>query len=602
MKQVKFNISVKLIEDELSSHETNPELNIFLDARFKRTPITIGLNEQNVEIYGKLHNDIYEIPQTASIVISGFANRRNNFGAICKMDIGTNHIPIVLITNNEQKVFELPLIMHTIDNYEKAKLQVTVNSYDMAGIKIVNQKYIGNNMLGYINNIIKAEEHMPDTIPGTSKMRIPYDYSESGLELTNGTPLPAIAYVMSETPISNTLYWKNVYNVIMKRDNLDKNEWKRLSKNGKARVTGLMICYLSQYLDYIGDTIDRNTKRKKFLQKNVIGCENFGDSLSTWSGDCEDLGTGILQCYNALVSHKFKSKDKLLKEIQQIAKQYIPLLSLDAVNGAQVSDKNAPKGAHMNDNLVPIHQFRAWMRTLRDGRVLDKKLRFLYPTNIDKELPIMIGDGTGMLEPLGIDNPNVDICGYIYQLKSLKGFKKPIFRKRGEAGSFLVGSLTGMTDYFIKKGINIGSMWYTSLSSNNTVTRGAYYNDMINDHMNIGIKMHESIPKNNMNIIREGTMFRDPPHKLVLTDEHNYNHEKNKHLDHIVEKINSLNRKSGSSKRYVPIYVRPHQIDENIAERIAYGLKNLNRVWKVSYELERITDIIHGYEMRIYVK
>jgi len=357
MKTINFNIDVQLIKDEMSPEEKQPQLNVFLDARFKRNPVTIGLNAENVEITGQLSNDINEISQTSSLCFSAFAHRKNNFGDICLMDIGTTHIPIGMIINGS-KSFDLPLTMHTVDNYEKGVIRVFINDFDMADTKVVKRKFIASEMIQYINNTIKMEEKMPDTINGTYNMRIPYDYSESGFEITKGTPLPAVAYVMSETPESNTLCWKNTLKIVMKRDNLEPEDFKRLSKIGKARIMALIICCLPQYLEYIGDTIDKNTKRKKYLASRVVGCENFGDSLSTFSGDCEDLGTGIMMVYNSLVAHKFDSNEKTLIEIQQIARQYIPILSLDAVNGAQVSDKNAPKGAHMNDNIVPIHQIR----------------------------------------------------------------------------------------------------------------------------------------------------------------------------------------------------------------------------------------------------
>ena len=599
MKTVNFNINVQLIKDEMSPEEKQPQLNVFLDARFKRKPITIGLNAQNVEITGQLPIDVEEIPQTATLCLSGFAWRKNNFGDECLMDVGTTHIPIGMITNG-QKTFDLPLLMHTVNNYEKAKLEISVNSFNMDDVKVVSRKYITSEMMQYINATIKTEERMPDTISSTANMRVPYDYSESGFEMTKGTPLPAFAYVMGETPESNTLCWKNTFKIVMKRDDMEPSDFKRLSKVGKARVMALMMCCLTQYLEYIGDTIDKNTKRKKYLASRVVGCENFGSGLVTFSGDCEDLGTSIMMVYNSFIAHKFDSNEKTLIEIQQLATQYIPLLSLDAVNGAQVADKNAPKGAHINLNMVPIHQFRSWMRKTPEGKQLDNRLSSLYPKNIDSELLYMVGEGTGKLEPLGVHNPNTDLMGYVYGLRSLRKFKKPIPRKQGEAGSFLVGSLTGMTDYFIKRGVNIGSLWYTTVE-NGKVSRGAYYRDMINDHPNVGIKMHEPVSKNNMDVIREAILTRDPPHDMVLTNEYDYKYEKNEHLDHIVNEIENLDRTPGELHRYVPIYVRPYQIDVDLSSKMAYQLSGLKRVWKVDYALERITDEVFGYELRIYV-
>ncbi|MDB9801270.1 hypothetical protein OAB94_02715 [Flavobacteriaceae bacterium] len=602
MNKIKFNISIKLIKDEFSPQESAPQMRIFLDARFDRKSKITQMNANNINIDGEISNRITQLPQTTSLVFSAFAVRKNDSGSNCLMDVGVNRIPIQSIVNNKTKTYDLSLLMNTVDNYEKGVIRVTINSFEMKNIKIIDKTFLGDGLMRYINDTIETEQKMQDTVPGTSNMRIPYDYSESGIMMSGGTPMPAVAYVMSETPSSNLRFWENNYITVMQREDMDPEDWVHLDDTQKARIMALMCCYVSQYLDYISDTIDKNTKRKQYIRALVVGCENFGDCLTTGSGDCEDLGTGILQCFNALLAFKFPKKT-ILSEIQTLARQYIPLLSLDAVNGAQVSDENAPKGAHMNDNLIPIHQFRAMMRTTPEGVLLDKRVSGLYPTNINENLPFMIGEGTGKLEPLGCDNIVAQAMSYVYQTRSLSNFKKPIPRKKGEQGTFLVASLTGMTDYFIKNGINIGSLWYTTVQNNGTTTRGSYYSDMINDRKNVGILMHEKIPKKDMDVIKEAVMTRDPPQPLVLTKKHDYKHEKNIHLDYVVEYIAKLNRSPGENlQNRVPVYVRPHQINSSIAGNMAIEFGKLEKIWKVEYNLERVTDEIWGYEMRIYVQ
>lgn len=605
MKSVNIRFRLKLVKNELSPEEKEPEIHIFWDGRFKRRPVLAKLTQNDVVVGAQINTKVTELPQTTCIVFSAFAQRQNSQGISCLMDVGTNHIPVAAILDGIKtgnQTFELPLLMHTVDNYEKGVVEVTVKSIDMAGIQIIERKFIGSGILPYIKEQIQVEQNMKDTIVGTEMMRIPYNFSESGFQLTGGVPLPAISYVMSATPRSNTAFWENAFETVMRRDSLSPGDWERFNKDGKARVMALMCCYVSQYLDYISDTIDRNKFNNQYVKSLVKGCENFGDSLATWSGDCEDLGTGILQVYNSLVQHKFETRYKVLREIQKIAKQYIPLLSLDVVNGAKVQDRDAPKGAHMNVNLVPIHEFRQWMRQTTEGKALDRKFSKLYPRKIDEGLPFMVGEGTGKLEPLGFDDPLMSVKAYIYQLPSLKTFKKPISRRRNEAGAFLLGSLKGFTDFYIRRGIPMGAMVYATMQSDGSLTRGAYYEAMMRDENQVSLIMDPPVPKDTLDVINEAILLRDPPHDLILTNE-DVGIERNDELDYIVEQVAQLEREPGQNKfKRVPLYLRPDLITSKLASNIARDFERLTKVWKVSYRLERITDEIWGYEMLVWVQ
>jgi len=600
-KKVSVVLSLETIKNNLSPNEREPCFNIFFYRLFKGDPVTVGLNAKTVKITAVLPGRYNgKIPQTASIVLSGWALRPNDKNEQCLMDIGTNHLALSKLVDNKNKKIDVPIQMHTVNNYEKAVVRVTVHEVNLGGVEIVNYRFVGDGIVDYVKATFDREKEMKDTIPGTSNMRVPYDYSESGIELTGGVPLPALGYVMSETPVSNHEFWQNDFETVLARDDLDPHEFDRLNIQGKARIMALMVCYVAQYLDYISDTVDRNKLNQTYVAQLVQGCENFGDSLATWSGDCEDLGTGILQTYNSFVSAKF-DKTSALFELQSIAKQYISILSLDVVNGAKVSDENAPKGAHMNVNLVPIAEYRKWMRKTPEGRILDEKLAPLYPKKINTELPFMVGEGTGKLEPLGYDNPMLPVMGYVYRLSALSSFKKPIPRSRTDAGQFLLGSLAGFTDYYLRRGLTIGSMWYIQTDSKGDITRGAKYNDMINDRSDVGILMHQPIPRPTMMVMQEATFFRDPPHPLILTKKNKFKAD-NEHLDYLVRSVREFGNESKAQPHlYVPVYVRAKQVTKSLISGLVAQISGLTHICKVEYRLERITDAIAGYEVRFFI-
>jgi hypothetical protein len=492
--------------------------------------------------------------------------------------------------------------MYTADCLEKAQIEISIKKLDCDfKPEPLGAAMISASITQYVNSTLQMEQQMEETFgPQTSNMRIPYDYSESGIQSTNNVPLPAVAYIMAETPKSNDLYWENAFITIMKRDSLKPEDWERLNIIGKARVGVLVVCYLTQYLDYIGDTVDRNVKGKKFDPNNVKPYENFGDALGMGSADCEDDACAIIETYNAFIIHIFKPNGqyyKIMVEMQRITRKFLPLLSLDVVRGAQVSDRTQNYGAHMNVNFFPQEMFRKALESTREGRLLSKNLPWDSDDPIEG-LPFLVGEGTGMYEPYGVENPLLPIMGYVYQCQSLEGFKKPITRKPGQTGNFFVGSLVGLMDYFYKRGTKTPhSFWYTTDGK-----RGASYEDMMNNPERVGIKIHPTVSASVMSEMAEKTLRRLPPEPLILSPlAKDAKRRHNSVLNHISKTVEQWNRPKGNMYQKVPVYVRSHQLSTEIGNQIISDFKKLGRIWKVDYELEEITDKIFGYKMDVYV-
>ncbi len=603
------------MKSNLSPAEKHPQVRCFLDARFDREATTIQLDQEGktyaVTVSGKLVKSA--IPPTTALCMASMAWRPNSSGTPCLLDTGVSHVTFAEIAKGilSTGTFErdMHMIMHTAQGLDKGTLRIRVTG--IQGVKIKDPSIIGHALCtrkdavplitDYINNTIGTEQAMRDTFQGTQNMRIPFDYSESGIQTTLDTPLPAAAFVMSETPKTNVLYWENAFQTIMRRDGLKPEDWNRLNKTGKARATVLTICYAAQYMDYVSDTVDRNTRIERYSRQLVSSYENFGDALATDSGDCEDLAGVELQCYNALQTIDCSQCSSELREVQAMARQYVPPLSLDVVRGAQVSDQVAHYGAHMNENFVPLKTLCQWLDQTREGRQIAKTLPI---DEIESDLPFCVGEGTGMYEPYGYDNPLIEIMGYVYQAGSLEAFKKPILHRKGEPGSFFVGSLVGMTDYFYKRGQTAPmSFWYCTKQANGEVTRGASYADMMNQSDRVCIKVQPMLSRKIMSTVEEAVLRRVPPKSLTLSNIEGSAHRK-KHsvLDKVSQAVANLRRTPGSLHQKVPVYVRPHQLTAQSATAMIRDFTALRRVWKVDYELEQITDSLWGYRMEIFVQ
>lgn len=608
MKTTKIGLTIELIENDLSPEERAPVLDCFLDGRWDRRATRVKLSNapQKVEITGRLDKNTRTLPITAAIGFASWAWRKNEDNNYCLTDTGVSHVFLgdiltgIKKSRDSRHVIVTPLVMNTAQNLCKGVLRLTFHQDDFQLGKDMRvettisaeMRGVGDSMVHYINSTLEEEQRMSETTPGTEQMRMPQYIGEAGMESTGGEPLPSAAYVLHETPQTNSLYWENAHQMVMDRDNA---QWESLNLEGQARATVLTLAYCAQYLDYVADEVIRN----KTAPVRKEAYENFGDAITAGSGDCEDLATAIAQCKNAFESHTFPHGIKYdkFRRMQEISKSYVNPLSLDAVRGMQVN-QIAHIGAHMNDNFIPIDQFVSELQKTREGRETLKTLP--VPTEYVKDLPFMIGEGTGMYEPLGFENPRLKVMQYVYQAPSLSSFKKPISHDRNHVGSFFISSLVGMTDYFYRRGAHAPlSFWYCTEHANGTLSRGALYDDMIHHRERVAFRPQPVMSKKVMKLVEEAVKLRVPPRDLTLSEKED--HKVNTHLEHVKQSIAKLNRPAGPLHLCAPIYVRPHQIGTKLSNSMVQDFTRLRNVWKVDYKLERITDEIWGYRVMAYV-
>jgi len=602
-KQIELKFQLTYLKNNLSECEINPELYCFLDSTFKRKVECVKLKKegsvQDVSVKGFGTSYI-----NSSLCFSSYSWRKNEFNSPGLMSAGVAHVTFG--TLQKYPHIDLPLIMHTVGGLEKGVIRIkmiqNVPAQISAPIGIdINRDYtehIGN----YVETVMQMEQNMPERFNGTDRMRVPYSYNDAGFQSTK-TPLPSIAYLITETPLVNEHYWENAFETVMKRDDLKPEQWHRLNKAGKARVACLITGFYSQYCDYTSDTVDRNVKGAPYDPQKVTPCEHFSSSLECRAGgiDCEDVSCGTLQLTNAFLAAKIDNSKPILKEAQSILSNYIVPISLDVVRGAQVSDKTENYGAHMNDNFIPIKTFQKWLCNTKEGREINKTLPWPKDAEKEEDLPFLVGEGTGLYEPLGYSNPLLPIMSYVYRAPSLEQFKKPILHPKGEPGSFFVGSLVGLTDFFYKKGADLPMGFWYCTKNNAEIQRGVSYTDMMNDHENIVVKIQPKPNKLVGEVIKDAVTRRLPPIDVILTPEKHVE-TKSSHLERLTQSINQLNRPQGPKHQYVPIYVRPHQLNSELVSQMINDMTHLNRVWKIDYDLEKIKDGMFGYRVRIFVK
>ncbi len=617
MEKISLDFTLNWSFDHFSPEEKRPEVKVFFDSRINREPIRIEHKDKHVYIKGRIEGTTKSefLPHNLHIGLAGFAWRKNDEGFPCLMDVGTAHINVRDIHDELKRSDKfqhvLPLIMHTtrVEAKEQLTFTVTAGGLQMSpnldfGRPLVDTNLVAADMNQYIQASLNVEQAMPDAIPGTSRIRVPAYIGEAGLELTNGQPLPAVGFVFSETPKSNRQFWRNAFENVMRRDNLLVDDFDRLNIAGQARVAALMVTNMVQVFDYVSDTVDLNTPDAPYDKRKINPIEQFSSSLNTGSGDCEDGGSAIDMCIKAFVKQDFDPKvDQKLLHLREIMNQYVPVFTLAAVRGAAVADDTEHIGAHMNVNLIPAAKFRQWMSVSREGRKLASTLPWEKPTAFSDQLPFLIAEGTGPYEPLGYTDPYDNAKGYVYQVRSLAPYRKPIGHKYGETTSFFVGSLTGLTSYFFVRGGNVGSFFYGT-KVGQSISRGVTYNDMMNNPEKVAIIMHEKLPAHVLSVIKDSVSIRVPPEPLILTNKSDSILEKNGTLDYIKGAVQKFNRPVSKDDTVidVPIYIKDYQIDKEKAQKIVVEMQQLGHIVAFDYYEEKYTDKFYGYCAQVKVK
>jgi hypothetical protein len=594
--------------------ESNPVLSCFLDSTFDRVPVDIKLDEDDmnkeyrVTVSGKCKG---EVPSDARLVFYATCVKLNQTKAPCRVDAGMAVIPLGSFEHGRFQG-KVPLLLRTCKNFEKGALFVDARCPVQVGRPLIGAKErdgVMKQMADYINSVMHAEAKIPRLISGTKNIRVPIYYGDIGM--LEKVPLPADAFLRFECPKSNVRFWDNALKTVLERDDMHIEDMKHMSLTNKARVFAEIQVYVTQYLDYIGDKVDENVRHYYAKSGTLIdarleqthyyrpslckGCERFGDALHDKCGDCEDLGLCIVMTFAAFRRCNFDKHPELRELQQRIGQHYIGIASLDVVTSGRVHARDVAKkkGAHINCIFVPTPYAKECME--RGGSTLPFRP---FPEEAH-ELPVLVGEGTGMYQVYGQHDTIHNERTFVYQkMDSLRFAKKPIVHEPGAPSSFFVGQLKGFTDYWFEQGVPVGGMWLGAVE-NGRFGIGADFVDMTRKRSNVAFRAHPPIPRAVMAHIEEGIKVRVPPAPLTLTAA--MDHPKDDaRLNKLVEFTQSLGRIPAHGIKPASIFVRPaHLTDQNIGNMIR-DIRSIPEIYKVDYKLETMTDDLWGYKVDIY--
>ena len=488
--------------------------------------------------------------------------------------------------------------------------------------------------MAHIKETMEREMAMPNTDPETGNVRVPIYYGDVGM--FRRVPLPAAAFMLFQTPRSNLLFWTNIVEVCLRRDGQNVNDVLMMNTTQKARLMVESCCAVVQALDYIGDLFDQN---KRFTQKvegwlkgspdvkydpkRVSGCERFGDALRDGTGDCEDLALAIVMIFTSLLdawrAGMFSANPKLLYLVHlcEIALQYVPLITLDSVTAAAIKiDEERGKrklGAHMAVKFLPAIYVKECVERATGQRCV---LPF-YPFSADaQDLPVLVGEGTGMFECWGIETDPISgerVCVY-RNMPSLGFAKKPIVHPPGVASTFYVGSMIALTNYWFNMPAtmnppNLGGLWLgyvgdysdPSVGPADTFQRGVQFIEMENKSPRMCILPQTIFSDRLMAWMRVATRIRVKPRNLYLTPQGmSAQPEVEPTLEHLVKFAASMGRVSTVQQEPVPVYIRSHQLTPLVTKKLLSDISRLPFITDVRYQCEHLTDWAYCYRTGIH--
>lgn len=654
-RMVRIDFDLQYVECDLAPRavESNPVLQMYLSDHFVRDQesggiVNVRLDDRDLSkhytgsLIGTLRREYDSVPPIAGIGLQSYVVHKNDPGSKCYVDGGTSHLMLddILSEIHSKSVYDHThsLLMRTVlvagrEPIQKGVVELRIHAVNVGARVRLHPRnqvmsllqspidQVRDALNAYIEGTLVMETSLPDTLPGTTNMRAPYNISNLGIEFTKEAFLPVASFGMAPTPPSNTGFWRNAYACIMARRNMThERDWVDFDIRERARTMALMLCFGIQTFDYIGDGVEYGSRARAAVATSArietlhISDDQFGNLWRTLCGDCEDGGKALATSLNAFLSVKFDvNRDAHLVELQRLAAQYVPMNTLSAVNGAKVGDA-AKLGAHMYMPMFSRAQFLHGLSNTSTGRQLIERLPAEFKAGAVSGLPHLVCEGTGHLDPIGYEFNNMDQRRYVAQyMSSVTGIKTEVpFSKNG----FYRGVLMGISDHMITKcGINIGSFvlghankQYDPNDPNNRheMTRGEHFAAVVDQDKTLAIIPHPIIPQTVMSLIRDVLGFAPPIRALVLDDTKPPPADiaKNTELDRFVKAVKGFRRNAPSTPptQTVDLYMRPHHFTPASVSRMISDASRMERLYDAEYVMERVTDDIHNYRMKLWIK
>lgn len=258
------------------------------------------------------------------------------------------------------------------------------------------------------------------------------------LRLADGRTLPSPAYMMQPAPAGVSVrFFENALDVVLARESLSRAELVRLPTSDRlvCSVAVQMLCLWSNYVPYVSDQAwvpvreANDDVGQSFNWARMMGrasahhidmkhfpMEEFELAEVYGADDCEGVGFIIVRFHRYLLNNTREiDRSPALNHLCRLLSMYIPLLLLCGVTTADLGGDYAAlkaansMGAHMFALFVPVARMARMMERCRDAAptpsMVNAPLDYQMALADSASLPLMLGEGTGLLSPIPLNLP-----------------------------------------------------------------------------------------------------------------------------------------------------------------------------------------------------
>ena len=638
-REVRVHFRVRMVECDLAPEqwESHPVVNMFWSGHLERARETGGVvnvhmddedprHEYDGWVVGSLLRKYRHMPPRAAIGMYLYAVHRNEHGSPCYVEVGTNHVDLrdiakALLKGEYVRPVEMritPVTLTGMKPIKKAIIEVRVSKLQMkpslqwdplerSALDAPAEK-TDQALTLYVNATMNLEAELHDTFPRCERMRAPLDLAPVSVESTNGTFLPVAAFAMVPTPDANEHFFLNAITCVLDRRDLPPTAYHSMSLEERARTMAQVCSFGVQTFDYISDTIELGNRLEMNTRHRTMDTDSFSNSWRTCSGDCEDGCRGIQCTLRALKA--VAAESPVLRDLQNLSSHYAALQMLTVVHGAKIGDEEG-FGAHLCDVFVPIRKAEQMLEHTPQGRqLLQMSKAPVAPVAASiqaQDLPVLIGEGTGIIDPLGYDHdPLLEERKYVAcGLPSAAPFKREIPHIRGQESTFYHGFLLAISDQWIDQGVGALVVGTPAPGKPHGMTRGALFTDVMAGRTDrVALMPQPRMPAAVRRISTEALMLSPPPRPLKLEPAQLARTGKDPLLDRLCAGIRALNHDPPAKKPpgSVDLFVRAHQYDNNRIDALLGEASAMDRLYDAEYVEEPIVDRVTSYRVRLWVR
>ena len=352
----------------------------------------------------------------------------------------------------------------------------------------------------YFKEYSKENAYFKDWISGANNINCPF-YPSQVTIMDSQVFLPYVAYAIYEPSLVSSVFWMDALKIMSSRrgfsnvdDYCDFFFSEKATLENRAIHAMDMVCQLAHTMEYIADqVVDPVTREIKKI-------EIFGDALFTFDGDCDDLASVVFQLFDdfslrqrfvenvSCDSPTIQNVKRVLNRMQSLLKRYVPFMCIEGVTSASAQnqhdiEKTEITGAHAAIKCLPIWYVKKCIANWNPSHpIVDTSLS--YDVNVshvpggpfnylpfvdkrassakkeegggedyeewEKKLPVLIGEGTGMLNSGGEPDPctQAGFRKFVYSCKATKCSKKHLYPPKGTS-PFYKAILFASTNRFI---------------------------------------------------------------------------------------------------------------------------------------------------------